>query len=49
MPQASSLPPGSSEPGIEHTHGLGVDPDDGLLYAATHLVSCASRTGACIG
>jgi hypothetical protein len=25
------------EPGIEHTHGLGVDPADGVLYAATHF------------
>lgn len=26
----------ASEPGIEHVHGLGVDPADGDLYAATH-------------
>jgi len=25
------------EPGLEHTHGLGVDPADGVLYAATHF------------
>jgi hypothetical protein len=25
------------EPGIEHAHGLGVDPADGVLYAATHF------------
>lgn len=33
-----SLPAGEfPEPGIEHTHGLGVDPADGVLYAATHF------------
>ncbi|MEX2290553.1 MAG: exo-alpha-sialidase [Mycobacteriales bacterium] len=32
------LPAGQfPEPGIEHTHGLGVDPADGVLYAATHF------------
>jgi hypothetical protein len=25
------------DPGIEHVHGLGVDPADGVLYAATHF------------
>lgn len=25
------------EPGVEHAHGLGVDPGDGTLYAATHF------------
>ena len=24
------------DPGLEHVHGLGVDPADGVLYAATH-------------
>ena len=34
----TSLPAGEfPEPGIEHTHGLGVDPADGVLYAATHF------------
>ena len=28
--------PGGADPGIEHVHGLGVDPADGVLYAATH-------------
>jgi hypothetical protein len=35
---AASLPAGDfPEPGIGHTHGLGVDPADGSLYAATHF------------
>ena len=25
-----------SDPGVAHVHGLGVDPADGMLYAATH-------------
>jgi hypothetical protein len=34
----ASLPAGEfPEPGLEHTHGLGVDPADGVLYAATHF------------
>lgn len=34
----AALPAGEfPEPGIEHTHGLGVDPADGVLYAATHF------------
>lgn len=40
QPDAASagLPAGEfPEPGIEHTHGLGVDPADGVLYAATHF------------
>lgn len=32
----SSSGPGGADPGIEHVHGLGVDPADGVLYAATH-------------
>lgn len=33
-----ALPPAEfPEPGIEHVHGLGVDPADGVLYAATHF------------
>ena len=31
-----ALPPLDSEPGVVHVHGLGVDPGDGVLYAATH-------------
>lgn len=27
----------SDDPGIAHVHGLGVDPADGVLYAATHF------------
>jgi hypothetical protein len=35
--QSTSLPAGTfPEPGVEHAHGLGVDPGDGTLYAATH-------------
>ena len=26
-----------ADPGLEHVHGLGVDPADGVLYAATHF------------
>jgi hypothetical protein len=39
-PHARELPLAAGEfpePGIEHTHGLGVDPADGVLYAATHF------------
>lgn len=32
----ASLPPVEVETGIVHVHGLGVDPADGALYAATH-------------
>lgn len=32
----SALPPLEVEPGVVHVHGLGVDPGDGMLYAATH-------------
>ena len=30
------LPPVEVETGVVHVHGLGVDPADGVLYAATH-------------
>ena len=33
---ASGLPPVEVETGVVHVHGLGVDPGDGVLYAATH-------------
>lgn len=33
---SSGLPPLEVEPGVQHVHGLGVDPGDGVLYAATH-------------
>ena len=32
----SGLAPLDVEPGVVHVHGLGVDPGDGVLYAATH-------------
>jgi hypothetical protein len=32
----ASLPPVEVETGVVHVHGLGVDPADGTLYAATH-------------
>ncbi len=32
----SGLPPVEVETGVVHVHGLGVDPGDGELYAATH-------------
>lgn len=35
---SGALPPAEfPEPGLEHVHGLGVDPADGMLYAATHF------------
>lgn len=34
--QSASLPPVEVETGVLHVHGLGVDPADGALYAATH-------------
>ncbi|MDP3713741.1 MAG: exo-alpha-sialidase [Mycobacteriales bacterium] len=33
---AGPLPPLDVETGVVHVHGLGVDPGDGTLYAATH-------------
>lgn len=27
---------GQEDPGLAHVHGLGIDPSDGMLYAATH-------------
>ncbi len=33
---SKSLPPVKFETGVVHVHGLGVDPADGVLYAATH-------------
>jgi hypothetical protein len=32
----ATLPPVEAEAGVVHVHGLGVDPADGVLYAATH-------------
>lgn len=36
MRASSGLPPLEVETGVVHVHGLGVDPGDGVLYAATH-------------
>lgn len=33
---SQALPPLEVETGVVHVHGLGVDPGDGVLYAATH-------------
>lgn len=35
-PASGALPPVEVETGVVHVHGLGVDPGDGTLYAATH-------------
>ena len=35
-PSVSVPPDGRADPGVVHVHGLGVDPGDGTLYAATH-------------
>ena len=34
---APADPVGGADPGVAHVHGLGVDPADGVLYAATHF------------
>lgn len=34
--RAAALAPIEGDPGVVHVHGLGVDPGDGVLYAATH-------------
>jgi len=36
-PDEASAPNGGDDPGVAHVHGLGVDPADGTLYAATHF------------
>lgn len=33
---AGLAPIRGADPGVEHVHGLGIDPADGTLYAATH-------------
>lgn len=33
---STALAPVEDDPGVVHVHGLGVDPADGVLYAATH-------------
>lgn len=35
-PSATPAPASAADVGMEHVHGLGVDPADGMLYAATH-------------
>lgn len=42
-------PPSASvadDPGLIHVHGLGINPADGTLYAATHTGLFAVRDGA---
>ena len=34
--EPGGLPPLGVETGVVHVHGLGIDPSDGVLYAATH-------------
>jgi hypothetical protein len=34
---ATATATATQELGLEHVHGLGVDPADGVLYAATHF------------
>lgn len=36
-PAATGRAVGADDPGVAHVHGLGVDPADGVLYAATHF------------
>lgn len=36
-PAAPGRATGDEDPGVAHVHGLGVDPADGVLYAATHF------------
>ncbi len=36
-PSDAPAPPSAVDVGMEHVHGLGVDPADGMLYAATHF------------
>jgi photosystem II stability/assembly factor-like uncharacterized protein len=40
----SGLPP-AEDPGVVHVHGLGVNPKDGALYAATHTGLFVIRKG----
>lgn len=35
----------TDDPGVVHVHGLGIDPEDGTLYAATHLGVFRLREG----
>jgi hypothetical protein len=42
----SSSPPLVDDPGVVHIHGLGINPRDGALYAATHTGLFVVRDGA---
>jgi hypothetical protein len=41
----SSSPPVPQDPGVIHVHGLGINPQDGALYAATHTGLFVIRDG----
>jgi hypothetical protein len=41
----SSSPPLTPDPGVVHIHGLGINPRDGALYAATHTGLFVLRNG----
>jgi hypothetical protein len=43
--QPRSSPPVSDDPGAVHIHGLGINPRDGALYAATHTGLFVIRDG----
>jgi hypothetical protein len=43
--QPNPSPPAAKDPGLVHIHGLGVNPRDGALYAATHTGLFIVRDG----
>jgi hypothetical protein len=43
--EPGSSPPASNDPGVVHIHGLGINPRDGALYAATHTGLFVIRDG----
>lgn len=45
-PGGEAPPPTSDDARLEHIHGLGVDPDDGTLYVATHYGLFTAPEGA---
>jgi hypothetical protein len=45
-PPAAPSAPVADDPGLVHVHGLGINPADGTLYAATHTGLFAVRDGA---
>jgi hypothetical protein len=45
-PLAGASPPVPQDPGVIHVHGLGINPRDGALYAATHTGLFVIRDGA---